>query len=271
MKISSDDRALLNRIIELEDAHPTADPELTLVEADIQNKHLPGAWSELLAGVNLNSHRYKWEPAGEGRHTQTRRARETQADRDKRKTMLPSLSRLGALGLVMFAGLSGPNRGERWLPELQLLADKLYIGIDELEALGFLVRTTGRGREVAMPTSAPAPRGRRHSPDAGNKIKADARKRLVWDYIREKHFVGTLRQLQGALAENGLAISQSTLSRYGARKWVWGIEGTGTPHRTARGRSEREPVTTDDPAQLAEQREELGPGLDAYTMPDDIA
>lgn len=100
----------------------------------------------------------------------------------------------------------------------------------------------------------------KHASDSAPRLKRDARRDLVSNYIRDKcggRWDGTQLELQEALLKDkGLKVSKSTLCR--------DLKGTtyfGKPRRAAGGAGEREAVSADGPVDLSH--------LDSWTMPDD--
>lgn len=109
---------------------------------------------------------------------------------------------------------------------------------------------------------------RKHKADAGNRLKADAKRDVVLQWLNDRgRFDGSYQQMSEALKkERNLEVSASTLSRY--------LKGTkyhrmhGNPSQAARKHGkvgeEREAVSREgDPADLSD--------TDAWTMPDDPA
>jgi hypothetical protein len=103
----------------------------------------------------------------------------------------------------------------------------------------------------------------RQRPDSGGKVKAEARRQLVYSYLDDEcggRWDGTLRELQAALEKrSNLSVSTSTLSR--------DLRGSkyrtpkGKPPRTLPLKGEREAVVDSGPADFSD--------YDAWTMPDD--
>ena len=107
--------------------------------------------------------------------------------------------------------------------------------------------------------------GRKHKTDSGNRLKRDAKRDLVMQFLRDKGgWDGTLEDMEEALKkEKGLTVSPSTLSRY--------LKGTkyqrrGRPHRSSK-----------IPGKRSAEREAVADGQgpdalstnDTWTMPED--
>lgn len=104
---------------------------------------------------------------------------------------------------------------------------------------------------------------RKHRPDSGGKLKADAKKEIVTGFIKEKcggHWDGTYEQLSEKLRkELGLKISDSQLYRY--LKGTRYVHPQRAPRRPLPGRGETEPVVDEGAADMR--------GCETYTMPDE--
>lgn len=118
-----------------------------------------------------------------------------------------------------------------------------------------------KAREDAMPirkTRSDAGAKKSHH---GNKAKKGGRRDAVVAFIQQTRYRGTLEGLREKLAESGIVVSKSTLSRYDVARMI----ATSPTHRAGK-LGYREAVDTRTPADIAAEREEYG---DAYTMPDD--
>ena len=105
-------------------------------------------------------------------------------------------------------------------------------------------------------------KGCKHRPDAGRRVKAEARRVLVRKWVDDRRWNGTLKELRGELLKfnwtPGKCPSISTLSRdlKGHKQF------TGTPKQAAkRDGSKRGQGEETEAADLS--------SLDAYTMPDE--
>ena len=99
---------------------------------------------------------------------------------------------------------------------------------------------------------------RRQGADSGTKLKKKAKREFVLNFVKERNWSGTLKELKNALEKRGLKVSCPTLSRY-----LRGTRYVGSPRRAAKGRNEREAVADPGPENLSH--------VDAYTMPDDVS
>ncbi len=138
---------------------------------------------------------------------------------------------------------------------LQKLAKRLEAKVDARESAS---EPSGGSADLTRPH-------RKHKADAGNRLKRDAKRELVLQYLNEcGGWEGMLAELRAALkGKKGLGVSEPTLCRY--------LKGTkyqakGSPARVAcvpgKPTGEREAVTAESgPANMATE--------DNWTMPDD--
>ncbi len=105
--------------------------------------------------------------------------------------------------------------------------------------------------------------GRKQRADAGNKLKAKAKKDLVWNHIDKKckgHWDGSYEQLSAALKkEQGLKISDTQLWRY--LKGTKYVKPKRELPRTLPRKGEKEAVADDETTDI--------PEVEAWIMPDD--
>lgn len=153
----------------------------------------------------------------------------------------------------------------------------IYIDESELLRPGFTETMQAIGvkeNELYVVLDAPEQsqlKGKRtgkHRKDAGNKLKAAAKREIVFAYLQKHDWDGTLKDLREALLKKGLDVSEPTISRY--------LRGTryqprmGKPKRAVQVPGRVPGKLNSETEAVADQRDDLSE-IDAYTMLDDVS